>query len=111
MIHEPLHPGIIIKELLINGAELTISKAAERLGVTRTTLSRLLNQHAGVSSEMALRLSKLFDNSIEMWLNLQTQYDTWQVKQRASNLGNIVPLKKIARFGFKSKKSKLPLIA
>ena len=97
MIHEPLHPGVIIKDILIDGTGLSISDAANRLGITRTTLSRLLNQHAGISPEMALRLSKLLNTSIDMWVNLQSQYDIWNVVQKhTSNINNIVPLKKIA---------------
>lgn len=96
MIHEPLHPGVIIKDLLIDGAGLTVSDAAYRLGVTRTTLSRLLNQHAGLSSEMALRLSILLNTSVDMWINLQSQYDIWNVKQYATKVSNIVPLDKCA---------------
>jgi antitoxin HigA-1 len=96
MIHKPLHPGVILKDILIDSTNLTISEAAERLGVTRTTLSRLLNQHAGISPEMALRLSKLLNTSIEMWVNLQSQYDIWHVKQRAGNINNIIPLEKAA---------------
>lgn len=96
MIHDPLHPGVIIKDVLIEHTGLTISEAAERLGVTRTTLSRLLNQHAGVSPEMALRLSRLLNTSIDMWVNLQSQYDIWHVKQNAKNIDMIVPLGKMA---------------
>lgn len=97
MIHEPLHPGVIIKDILIDSTGLTISDAADRLGVTRTTLSRLLNQHAGVSPEMALRLSKLLNTSVDMWVNLQSQYDIWNIVNRhASNINNIVPLEKAA---------------
>lgn len=97
MIHEPLHPGVIIKDILIDSTDLTISDAADRLGVTRTTLSRLLNQHAGVSPEMALRLSILLNTSVDMWVNLQSQYDIWNIVNRhASNISNIIPLKKAA---------------
>ena len=97
MIHEPLHPGVIIKDVLIDSTDLTISEAADRLGVTRTTLSRLLNQHTGVSPEMALRLSILLNTSVELWVNLQSQYDIWNiVKRHASNIKEIVPLKKAA---------------
>ena len=96
MIHEPLHPGIIIKDILIDNTGLTISQAADRLGIARTTLSRLLNQHSAVSPEMALRLSKLLNTSVDMWVNLQAQFDIWTIKQRAKNLKNIVPLKNIA---------------
>ena len=81
IIHEPLHPGLIVKDAL-DGAELTITEAARQLDITRTTLSRLLNGHAGISPEMALRLSKFFDTSIEMWINIQLQYDIWCVMQR-----------------------------
>ena len=94
MIHEPLHPGVILKDVLIDSTDLTISEAAERLGVTRTTLSRLLKQHSGISPEMALRLLKLLNSSIEMWVNLQSQYDIWNVKKHACNMSDIVPLKK-----------------
>lgn len=96
MIHEPLHPGVIVKDLLIDGAGLTISEAAHRLGITRTTLSRLLNQHAGLSSEMALRLSILLNTSVDVWVNLQSQYDIWNVKKYAKNVRNIIPLDKCA---------------
>lgn len=82
IMHEPLHPGCIVKDALIDGAELTVTEAAKKLGVTRTTLSRLLNGHAGISPEMALRLSKLFGTSIDMWINLQAQYDIWLIMQR-----------------------------
>ncbi len=97
MIYEPLHPGSIIKDILIDNTDLTISEAAKRLGVTRTTLSRLLNQRAGVSPEMALRLSKLLNTSVDMWVNLQSQYDIWVVvHQHAANISKIVPLKQVA---------------
>ena len=97
MIHEPLHPGVIIKDILIDSTGLTISDAADRLGVTRTTLSRLLNKHAGVSPEMALRLSKLLNTSVDMWINLQSQYDIWSViNHHTSDINNIIPLKKAA---------------
>lgn len=96
MIHEPLHPGIILKDVLIDSTGLTISEAAERLGVTRTTLSRLLNQHSGISPEMALRLSKLLSTSVEMWVNLQSQYDIWHAKQHVGSMNDIIPLKDAA---------------
>ena len=79
---EPLHPGEIVKDMLIDATKLNVTKAAGRLGVSRTALSRLINGHAGISPEMALRLSKIFNTSIESWINLQAQYDTWQINQR-----------------------------
>lgn len=95
MIHEPLHPGVILKDVLIESTGLSISEAADRLGVTRTTLSRLLNQHAGISPEMALRLSRFLNTSIDMWVNLQSQYDIWNVKLHVTDI-NIIPFERNA---------------
>lgn len=94
-MHEPLHPGLIVKDALIDNTGLTVTEAAARLGVTRTTLSRLLNGHAGISAEMALRLSKFFGTSIEMWVNLQSRYDVWTVKKDSKKI-KVVPLDKAA---------------
>ena len=95
IMHEPLHPGLIVKDTLIDDAELTVTEAAKRLGVTRTTLSRLLNGHAGISPEMALRLSKFLGTSVELWINLQAQYDVWQITQHSNDV-RVKPLKKAA---------------
>lgn len=95
IMHEPLHPGFIVKDALIDGAGLTVTTAAEKLGVTRTTLSRLLNGHASISPEMALRLSKLFGNSIEIWVNLQAQYDVWLIQQHSDEI-EVEPLQDAA---------------
>ncbi len=77
----PPHPGEIIKELCIEPLGLTITQAAQGLGVTRKTLSLLLNGHAGISPEMAVRLSKAFGRSPESWLALQSLYDLAQVQK------------------------------
>ena len=81
-MHNPPHPGEIIKEFCIEPLGLTVTKAAESLGVTRKTFSMLLNGRSGVSPEMALRLSKVFGRTPEGWLRLQIQYDLWKAKQR-----------------------------
>lgn len=92
-IHNPLHPGKIIYDILIEGAELSVTEAAKKLGVNRTTLSRLLNGHAGVSAEMALRLSKLLPNTdMVLWMNLQRDYDIWHATKHATKI-HIKPLK------------------
>lgn len=86
-IHEPLHPGKIINDILIEGSGLTVTEAAKRLDVNRTTLSRLLNGHAGISPDMALRFLKLFPNTdIAFWMNLQRDYDIWLVKKRQNKI-------------------------
>jgi addiction module HigA family antidote len=80
-LKNPTHPGEIIRGLCMKGLGLTVTQAAEGLGVTRKTLSLLLNGHAGISPEMAVRLSKAFGRSPEGWLRLQAQYDLAQIKK------------------------------
>ena len=77
----PPHPGEIIKELCLEPLELTVTRAAEALGVSRKTLSAIVNGRAGISPEMAIRLSIAFGTSAESWLNQQMQYDLWLVRQ------------------------------
>jgi len=85
-MHNPPHPGAVIRDLCLEPLELTVTAAAEALGVTRKTLSAILNGHSGISPEMALRLSIAFDTSPESWLNQQTQYDLWQAKKAKKKL-------------------------
>lgn len=80
-MYNPPHPGEIIKELCLEPLGITVTKAAEALGVSRKTLSAILNGHAGISPEMAIRLSIAFDTSAESWLNQQAQYDLWRTRQ------------------------------
>ena len=77
-MHNPPHPGEIIRDQCLEPLGLTVTAAAKGLGVTRKTLSELLNGHSGVSPEMAIRLSKAFGGAPETWLRLQMQYDLWQ---------------------------------
>ena len=91
LMHNPPHPGEIIKELCIEPLGLTITEAAKALGVSRKTLSSIVNGKAGISPEMAVRLSIAFDTSSESWLNQQTQYDLWQAEQRRNEL-NVIQL-------------------
>jgi addiction module HigA family antidote len=94
-MHNPLHPGIIVKDVLIEGAELSVTDAADRLGVTRGALSNLINCHTGISPEMAVRLSILLVTSSEMWLNLQKNYDLWKAEHKRKALAQkILPLDK-----------------
>lgn len=81
-IHKPLHPGILVKDALIDHTGLSVTQASKLLGVSRHALSRLLQCHSGIKPEMALRLSKFFQTSVESWLNLQTQYEIWQINQK-----------------------------
>ena len=74
-IHNPPHPGEILRELCIEPLGITVTDAARALGVSRKTLSAILNGRAGISPEMAIGLSKAFDTSPESWLNQQVQHD------------------------------------
>ena len=85
-MHNPPHPGEVIRSLCLEPLELSVTDAAKALGVTRKTLSAILNGHAGISPEMALRLSMAFDTSPESWLNQQTQYDLWRARKAKKRL-------------------------
>lgn len=82
-MHNPPHPGEIIREFCVEPLSLSVTEAAKALGVTRNTFSALLNGRAGISPEMALRLSKVFGRSPESRLKLQLQFDLWRAKQTA----------------------------
>ena len=86
LMHNPPHPGEVIKELCLEPLGISVTAAAKGLGVSRKTLSALLNGRAGVSPEMAIRLSIAFDTSAESWLNQQSQYDLWQAEQHRDEL-------------------------
>jgi antitoxin HigA-1 len=79
-MHNPAHPGEVLREYLPEN--LAVAEAARRLGVTRQTLSALLNGRAGVSAEMALRLEAALGTSAEMWLEMQAGYDLWQARRQ-----------------------------
>jgi antitoxin HigA-1 len=85
-MHNPPHPGEIIREQCIEPLGLTITAAAKGLGVTRKALSELVNGHSGVSPEMAIRLSKAFGSSPETWLRMQLQYDLWHAEKRSGSI-------------------------
>jgi len=91
LMHNPPHPGAIIKELCLDPLGLSVTDAARALGVSRKTLSCIINGKAGISPEMAVRLSIAFDTSSESWANQQSQYDLWQAEQHRNEL-NVKPL-------------------
>lgn len=85
-MHNPPHPGEILRELCLVPLGLSVTDTAKALGVSRKTLSSVLNGRAGISPEMAVRLSIAFDTSAESWLNQQVQYDLWQAEKRRKSL-------------------------
>ena len=82
----PPHPGGIVRRECLEPLGLSVPRAAEGLGVSRQALSELVNEKNPVSVEMAIRLSKAFGSSPETWLGMQTAYDLWEVRERASQL-------------------------
>jgi antitoxin HigA-1 len=85
-MHNPPHPGEIIRELCLTPLGLSVTAAAKALGVTRKTLSELLNGKSGVSPEMAIRLSLAFKTTAESWLNQQMQHDLWKARAKFKKL-------------------------
>ncbi|MEB2315941.1 MAG: HigA family addiction module antitoxin [Xanthomonadaceae bacterium] len=85
-MHNPPHPGEVLRELCLEPLGISVTDAAEALGVSRKTLSAILNGRAGISPEMALRLSIAFDTTPESWLAQQSQYELWQAEQHRSEL-------------------------
>ena len=86
LMHNPPHPGLIIKELCLEPLGVTVTDAAKALGVSRKTLSSIINGKAGISPEMAVRLSIAFNTSSESWMNQQSQYDLWKAEQHRDEL-------------------------
>lgn len=86
LMNTPPHPGEVIRELCLEPLGISVTEAAKGLDVSRKTLSALLNGRAGISPEMAIRLSIAFDTTAESWLNQQSQYDLWQAEQRRDEL-------------------------
>ena len=85
-MHNPPHPGEMIKRLCLEPLGVTVTEAAQALGTSRKTLSAILNGRARISPEMAVRLSMAFGTSAESWFNQQTQYDLWHAEQRRNRL-------------------------
>ena len=85
-LHNPPHPGQVIRALCLLPLGLSVTAAAKALGVARKSLSQLLNVHAGISPEMALRLAIAFNTSPESWLNQQMQYDLWKARRKSRRL-------------------------
>ena len=86
VMQNPPHPGGIVRRQCLEPLGLSVTKAADGLGVTRQALSDLVNENAGVSVEMAIRLSKAFGSTPETWLGMQMAYELWQARDRADEI-------------------------
>ena len=85
-MHNPPHPGGIVRRQCLDPLDLTVTRAAQGLGVTRQALSELVNGRTGVSVDMAIRLSKAFGSTPETWLGMQMAHDLWQARDRARQI-------------------------
>ncbi len=86
MMNTPPHPGEVLRELCLEPLGVTVTSAAQSLGVSRKALSELLNGKSGISPEMAVRLSIAFDTTPESWLTQQMHYDLWRAEQKRQSL-------------------------
>lgn len=93
-MHEPAHPGEVLRELYLEPMRASITEAAGALGVSRKHLSMIVNGRAPVTPDMALRLAAVFATEPEIWVNLQAQYDLWDVSRKPRP--KLRPLKRVA---------------
>ena len=89
----PAHPGRIIKNHHLNSVSMTITELADVLGVSRKTLSKVVNERGSITPDMALRLSRAFDTSPDLWLNLQKNYDLWYASNHLDDWKKVQPIK------------------
>ena len=85
-MHNPPHPGGIVRRQCLEPLKLSVTAAASHLGVSRQSLSELVNERAGVSVDMAIRLTKAFGSTPETWLEMQMAYDLWQARRRIDDI-------------------------
>ena len=86
-MHNPAHPGEILKELVLQPLKLSVTQAASHLGISRKTLSKILNQRGAITPEMALRLEMTFGKpNAAHWLRLQNAFDIWQTRQNITRI-------------------------
>ena len=90
-MHNPPHPGDVLKDGVFADNLVSVTDAATALGVTRVSLSRVLNGKAGVSAEMAVRLGKWLGTGPEVWINMQAQYELWKAEQALKTLVRKIP--------------------
>ena len=82
---KPTHPGVILKNHYLQPLGVSVTEVAEKLGISRKTLSSIINGRASVTSDIALRLAKAFNTSPELWLNLQQKYNLWEAARESTS--------------------------
>lgn len=101
MTRKPTHPGEVLKEEYMKPLRLTVTALAERLGVSRKTLSTIINERAALTPDMALRLSRAFSTSPELWLNMQKSYDLWTAEHENTGWTEVLPIQGVDAFAEK----------
>jgi antitoxin HigA-1 len=96
MIHNPKHPGQMVKSLCLDPLDMSVTEAAKALKISRPTLSKLLNGRIGISPEMAIRISEVFKTSAEFWVNLQAAYDLHNAEKLRKKL-KLKPTEKLKK--------------
>lgn len=92
MKRKPTHPGVIIKQDYLEPLSMSIKDTAEILGVSRKTLSKIINEGGSVTPDMALRLAMAFNTTADLWMNLQKNYDLWQAETASKDWQRIKPI-------------------
>lgn len=92
MERQPTHPGKIIREDYLEPLSITINELVSVLGISRKTLSKIINGRGAITPDMALRLSRAFKTTPDFWLNLQKNYDLWQAEHRSNEWQRVKPL-------------------
>jgi addiction module HigA family antidote len=95
-MHNPAHPGEILRELYMKPRYISVTQAAEALGVTRKHVSNIVNARAPITPDMAMRLAVAFGTDPELWMNMQTQYDLWILSKKARPKVKVLVEKKAA---------------
>lgn len=95
-MHNPPHPGEVLKDGVFANNLVSVTDAAAALGVTRVSLSRLLNGKAGMSAEMAVRLGKWLGTGPDVWINMQAQYELWNAERALKTMVRKIPTLKQA---------------
>ena len=92
----PAHPGSILRVHYLEPLEISVTELARKLKLSRKTVSKVLNERGGVTTDVALRLARAFDTTPELWLNLQRNYDLWHTANQTTDWQAIRPIFKIA---------------
>lgn len=92
MNRKPTHPGAILKEDYLVPLSITITELAAKLGVSRKTLSKIINENGSITPDMALRLSRAFNTTPDLWLNLQKNIDLWNARHHSAGWRQVVPV-------------------